>query len=83
MTPVSATSALTDAVLSFSLPAELIHQRVGEIHHDVLARSRYIRQANFTAIHTQDLEFLFKAYGRQFFAGLGQRALDGRNLDSV
>jgi hypothetical protein len=80
MTVTSTTSALADAVLSFGLPAELIRQRVAEIHQNVLAHSRYIRDANFTAIQTRDLEFLFKAYDDGFFAGLGQRALEGTRI---
>jgi hypothetical protein len=80
MTVATTTSALADAVLSFGLPAELIRQRVAGIHQKVLAHSRYIRDANFTAIHTWDLEFLFKAYDDGFFAGLGQRALEGTRI---
>jgi hypothetical protein len=45
-----------------------------------LAHSRYIRDANFTAIHPWDLEFLFKAYDDRFFAGLCGRTLDGRRI---
>jgi hypothetical protein len=80
MTVTSTTSALADAVFSFGLPAELIRQRVAGIHKNVLAHSRYIRDANFTAIHIWDLEFLFMAYDDGFFAGLGQRALEGTRI---
>jgi hypothetical protein len=80
MTEASATSALADAVLSFSLPEEGIQQRGAKIHQNMLAHSRYIREPNFTAIHHRDLEFLFRAYDDRFFAGLCQRALDGTKV---
>jgi len=80
MTLASSTSALSDTVLSFSLREELIQQRVSEIHQNVLTHSRYVREPNFTAIHPQDLAFLFGAYDDRFFAGLCQRALDGRRI---
>ena len=35
---------------------------------------------NFTAIYTWGLEFLFKAHDVGFFAGLGQRALEGTRI---
>ena len=47
---------------------------------ECVGHSRYIRDANFTAIHIWDLEFLFKAYDDGFFAGLGQRALEGTRI---
>lgn len=80
MSPASVQSALTDTVISFRLPEELIQQRVHQIQQDVLVHSRYIRETNFTAIHPRDLEYLFGAYDERFFAGLCQRALDGRRI---
>jgi hypothetical protein len=80
MTPTSARSTLADAVLSFDLPEEAIQQRVSTIHQTVLTYSRYIRAANYTVIHPQDLELLFAAYDERFFAGLCRLALDGRKL---
>ena len=80
MTPASARNALADAVLSFHSSAETIQQHVREIHHWVLKHSRYIRVANYTRIHPEDLECLFAAYDRVFFSGLCRRALDGRQL---
>lgn len=80
MTPASAWNALTDAVLSFQLPEAAIQHRVRQIHHHVLAHSRYIRDANYTRIHPDDLDLLFAAYDERFFAGLCRRALDGRTL---
>jgi len=71
---------LTDTVISFRLPEELIQQRVHQIHQDVLAHSRHIREADFTAIHPRDLHYLFGAYDERFFAGFCQRALDGRKI---
>src|SRR5262249_18023330 len=47
---------------------------------ETLTNSAHIREANFRAIHTRDLEFLFRAYDSQFFAGLIAPALEGRRL---
>jgi hypothetical protein len=69
-----------EAVRSFSQPEELIRQRVQEIHQDLLAHSHYIRESDFTKIHTEDLKFLFGAYDERFCSGLLQRALDGRTI---
>jgi hypothetical protein len=80
ITPPSARSGLVDAVLTFSQPEELIRQRVQKIHQDLLAQSRYMREPNFTVIHPADLEFLFGAYDERFFAGLCERALEGRKI---
>jgi len=80
MTPASARDALAGAALTFQLPEDAIQRRVQQIHHTVLARSRYIRAANYTVIHPEDLELLFAAYDERFFAGLCHRALDGRKL---
>ena len=78
--PASATSALMEAVRSFSQPEELIRQRVQEIHQGLLAHSYYIRESDFKSIHTEDLQFLFRAYDERFCGGLCQRALDGRRI---
>ena len=80
MTAPSARNALADAVLSFRSSEEAIQQHVRQIHQGVLANSRYIRAANYTVIHPEDLELLFASYDRLFFAGLCGRALDGRKL---
>lgn len=80
MTLTSARSALAEALVSFNLTETLILSRVRQIHQEVLARSPYIRQANFTAIHPRDLEFLFGAYDERFLSGGCRRALDGEKL---
>ncbi len=80
MTPTSARTALAEMVLSLRPRAELIQERVNQIQRDVLAHSRYIREANFTSIHSRDLEFLFAAYDERFFASLCRQALEGRKL---
>src|ERR1700733_558484 len=76
----SSTSALADALLSFTPPEEFILSRVHQIHEDVLSHSPNIRQANFAAIHPRDLEFLFAAYDERFFVGLCRPALENRRL---
>ena len=73
-------SALVDTVLSSRSPAELIGQRTRQIHRDVLAHSSYIREADFTAIHPQDLEFMFRTYDERFLAENCRSALNGRRL---
>ncbi len=76
-----ARSALTDKVVFLRAPEESIRQSLVQIHQDILTRSKYIRQANFTSIHPRDLEFLFGAYDERFFGGLCRLALDGRNIE--
>jgi len=51
--------------------------RIEKIKQDLLLHSTTIRQPNFTVMHTRDLEFLFKAYDDEFFAGLCRVALAG------
>jgi hypothetical protein len=46
-----------------------------EIRQTVLAESPLLREANFTAFHPRDLEFLFRAYDERFFAVLFQKVL--------
>ena len=82
MIPASARNALADAVLSFQSPEEAIQQRVRQIHQGVLANSQYVRAANYTVIHPEDLKFLFASYDKLFFAGLCGRALDGPSFAS-
>ena len=62
------------------LSEELIQQRVRQIQQDVLAHSRHLRELDFTSIHPRDLEFLFGAYDKRFFAGLCRSALEERRL---
>jgi hypothetical protein len=76
MVPILPRSSFTNAVVSLMPPEELIQQRVRQIHQDLLAYSRYVREPNFTVIHPRDLEFLFAAYDERFFAGLCQQALN-------
>lgn len=78
MTPNPAASSLAETILTFRQQHdEWIRERVQQIHQEVLAQSRYIRQPNFTSIHPQDLEFLFHAYDERFFAGYCRQALNG------
>src|SRR4029077_2941180 len=81
MSCAPAPSALVDRVLSLRLPEESIRRQLEAIQRDLLARSKYIREANFTAIHPHDLEFLFDAYDGLFLDGLVRQALNGRRLD--
>lgn len=77
---MSVMSALTDRVLSLRLPEETIRQQLREIQHGLLAHSRYLKEPNFKAIHSRDLEFLFDTYDARFFEGLCKPALSGRPL---
>lgn len=79
--PALAKSPLAETVLFTRLPEELIRQRVDQIQQDVLEHSRHLREADFTAIHPHDLQFLFGAYDERFFGGLCRRALEGRRLN--
>jgi hypothetical protein len=80
MTPASARNALADAVLSCHLPEDVIQQRVRQIHGAVLTHSNYIRAANYTLIHPEDLELLYAAYDDRFFGSLCRGALGKRRL---
>jgi len=73
----SVRAALAEVLLSSAPAAESVRSRVSRIHQDLLARSPYIRIANFTAIHPGDLAFLFDAYDREFLGGLCRPALEG------
>ncbi len=60
-------SALADRVISLRLPEETIRQQILAIRRELLANSRHIQEPNFTAIHTRDVEFLFKEYDTRFW----------------
>ena len=76
----STKNLLSEAVLSFRQPEDVIRRRLVEIQQELLAQSRHVRQADFTAIHPRDLELLFSAYNARFLGGLCRRALEGRPL---
>jgi hypothetical protein len=80
MAPSPTRNVLTEAVLSFRAPDEEIRLRQRHIHGEMLAKSAYIREPNFRAIHGRDLEFLFHSYDAQFLSGRMAQALDGRRL---
>ena len=46
-----------------------------EIGREILAASPWIDQPDFTAIHPDDLAFLFQAYDRRFLKGFARRRL--------
>lgn len=71
---------LAGAILSLQLEPELIELRANQIQIDMLARSRHMKDPNFRAIHTRDLEFLFESYDSRFLAGLVRRSLEGSPL---
>jgi hypothetical protein len=71
---------LADIAIDSHLPETAIRERVREIEHAILSKSRCIRAANFTSINSQDLAFLFDAYDTRFFDGACRRALNGRRL---
>jgi hypothetical protein len=48
------------------LSDDVIRERITRIHHDLLGTSRYVRDLNFTAMHPNDLAFLFGAYDEFF-----------------
>jgi len=78
--PTSTGSALAEIALRLRLSDEEIRQRLWQIQHHILTQSAHVRVPEFTAIHTHDLECLFRAYDERFFGGLCRRALDGRKL---
>lgn len=78
--PTPIKRALAEKVLSFNLSEELIRERVHQIQQKVLTHSPYLRDADFTRIHTHDLKFLFDAYDERFCDGLCRQSLSGRKL---
>ena len=60
--------------------AERIRAWTREIGRDLLAASSWIDEPNFTAIHPNDLAFLFRAYDRRFLGGFARRRLAPRAL---
>jgi hypothetical protein len=72
--------ALSQVALYTRFPEEFIERRIREIRLNLLSQSRYLREPNFTRIHPSDLEFLFDAYDRGFFAGHCRGTLQGRKL---
>jgi hypothetical protein len=72
--------SLADLAVHSHLPETSIRERVQEIEQALLSKSRSVRSANFTSIHSQDLAFLFESYDMRFFDGECRRALDGRRL---
>jgi hypothetical protein len=78
--PNAATSALGTTVLSTARPEDAIQEEVRRIQRETLAHSKYLREADFTAIHPRDLEFLFGVYDQRFFGSLCRQALEGRRL---
>jgi hypothetical protein len=53
-----------------------IRSRIADIYNGLLGESRWIREPNFTSIHSRDLEFLYREYDRLFFDGLLSAAAD-------
>lgn len=80
MRTVAAKQDLTAAILSTSLSEDMIQSRVEQIQLELLSRSSYVREPNFTVIHPGDLEILFHAYDQRFFSGHCHKALEGRQL---
>lgn len=80
MIPTSTSALFAERLLSFRLPDETVLEQQHAIHTNVLARSPYLRSANFTTIHTRDLAMLFDAYDQTFFGGLCRQAVAGNRL---
>ena len=76
----SAAAALIEAIWSFESTAETIRDTVRQIHDAVLERPVYIRVANFTAIHVQDVEYLFNEYDSRFLQNTCRKALNGERI---
>jgi hypothetical protein len=80
MSPELARSSLTDRVLGVRLSEEDTREHQQAIARGLLAGSRFVKEANFTAIHPEDLEYLFAAYDERFLDRLCRHALNGRRL---
>lgn len=77
----SETSTLVGAVLEKKLPPQRIDENVQAIQQALLRHSRHLREADFNAIHPDDLQLLFRLYDEAFFDGECARALQGRKLN--
>jgi hypothetical protein len=60
---------LLEIIESTTLNTDDITARTKQIHTDVLSKSSYIDDPNFTSIHPDDLELLFTQYDSRFFDG--------------
>src|SRR5262249_31433845 len=80
MSPSPARTALIDSIVSFNASEDSIRQRFDSIQRELLTTSPYVRELNFQAIHSRDLEFLFHAYDAQFLNGLMTETLGARRL---
>ena len=60
---------LLQIVESTTLDDQQISSMTAQIHAEVLNQSRYLDDADFTRIHSGDLELLFAAYDNAFFSG--------------
>lgn len=58
-------------------PLPEIRARTREIYDAVLKQSPWIKDGNFAALHSRDLEFLFAAYDKTFFEGTLNSSLTG------
>jgi len=72
--------ALANMVLSLSLSGEMIQQRLGRVHQELLSHSPHLGALDFTRIRALDLESLFGAYDRYFFNGLCRTLMGSRTL---
>lgn len=63
-----------------TIDGEHVRERTDEIHDAVLDESRYMKAANFTSIHPEDVERLFDHYDHHFFGGKVRETLDTQPL---
>jgi len=70
-------------LLSKANPPEHIAAQTAAIHQAVLKRSQSIREANFTRIGTDDLEFIFDQYDKRFLNGWMRQHLGAENAGLV
>jgi hypothetical protein len=70
MTSCSPTSSLSETIRAFRLSNSEILEHLSAIRDEVLKRSPFLREENFTSIHCRDLRVLFEAYDDRFFRGL-------------
>lgn len=73
--PKSAQQGLLEGLRTHGASEDVSCERFQRIRQAVLNQSRHIRTANFTTIHTDDLQFLLKTYDEGFFSGLINQAM--------
>jgi len=73
----------TRLIESLAYSSSEVRNHATIVYEAVLRESSNIRSGNFERISSMDLEFLFKQYDKQVFAGALQALLQNANIDQI